>query len=432
MIHINSVRINGFKAINALSLEPKGGHVQIEGANGKGKSSLIDAIWIALTGQDVPTVPVHRESIKAAIEVGLTDGHTVTRTFTPSGSKLSIEGPDGQKITTSPQKFLDGLVGRISFDPFSFSEQTPAKQKAFLTDLLGLDFSDLDQKKAGLLERKRETTSEIKACDRQIDELAACMPVEPVDVAELSKQKAERDAAIEAVRVAHSKESEISTKLGQLDTRIDAQTKVCEGIEAQILKLRTDLEAAEQIKSSLIANRATGEDAHGKAILDSNAAEAAVDALPDVSAQIANASATNLKAADWARKQKLVARHKELTGQQQGIEIELAKTETERIERLTDAKFPVKGLAFSDVGVTYNGLPFDKQSQCMSDILKVGVAIAVAQNPGVRIARIKDGSLLDQESMAKLLKMLENYDFQAFIEVVSSGELKAIVLDEEA
>jgi DNA repair exonuclease SbcCD ATPase subunit len=432
MIHVSSIRINGFKAIQSLSLQPNGKHVEITGANGQGKSSLIDAVWVALTGQDVPTVPVHRECIKGAIEVGLTDGHTVTRSFTPSGSKLSIEGPDGQKITTSPQKFLDGLVGRISFDPFSFAELAPGKQKAILTELLGLDFSDLDADKARLLQEKRDATAEAKAAERQVDELASVTTAEPVDVSALLEKQKARQTAAEAVSVAQSDFVNISTKLEEVDARVILSNKEIEADLAKLEEMRASINAKQARLEDLRGSRARGADAKAVAETKVHGAREALAALPDVTEAIATAGAKNKQADDWARKTRLTASWKALTEKLQKLDLDLKSTEEERVRRLTEAKFPVAGLTFSDSGVMFNNLPFDKQSQCMSDILKVGVAIAIAQNPGVRIARIKDGSLLDEASMEKLLATLTKYGFQAFVEVVSSGELQAIVLDEEA
>ena len=42
-----------FKRLNA-KVKMDGKNVTVEGKNGVGKSSFIDAIWIALTGKDIP------------------------------------------------------------------------------------------------------------------------------------------------------------------------------------------------------------------------------------------------------------------------------------------------------------------------------------------------------------------------------------------
>ena len=78
----------------------------------------------------------------------------------------------------------------------------------------------------------------------------------------------------------------------------------------------------------------------------------------------------------------------------------------------------------------FNGLPFDSGNQCQSDILRVGVAIAVAQNPALKIVRIKDGSLLDGDAKAQLLAMLAEHGFQAFIETVADCGLTALTIEE--
>ena len=108
----------------------------------------------------------------------------------------------------------------------------------------------------------------------------------------------------------------------------------------------------------------------------------------------------------------------------------LADIENDRKERLFSAKFPVEGLEFTEDGVLFNGLPFDSGNQCQSDILRVGVAIAVAQDPALKIVRIKDGSLLDSARKRELLEQLSASGFQAFIETVADSELQALTIDE--
>ena len=51
MIHINRIRIEAFRGIKKLQLEPQGQNFGICGPNGSGKSAIVDAIEFCLTGQ---------------------------------------------------------------------------------------------------------------------------------------------------------------------------------------------------------------------------------------------------------------------------------------------------------------------------------------------------------------------------------------------
>ena len=85
-----------------------------------------------------------------------------------------------------------------------------------------------------------------------------------------------------------------------------------------------------------------------------------------------------------------------------------------------EAKFPVEGLSVDADGVTYNGIPF---GQCSSaEQLKVCVAIATALNPKIRVIRVADASLLDEESMQMIQTLAEEQDIQIWLERVTDGK----------
>jgi hypothetical protein len=101
-------------------------------------------------------------------------------------------------------------------------------------------------------------------------------------------------------------------------------------------------------------------------------------------------------------------------------------------EALALAKYPIEGLGF-DTGkreVIYNNLPFDQASH--AEQMKTSMAIGMAINPKLRVMRIKDGSLLDEDSLAIIAEMAKNEDFQVWIEEVSkTGKVGIYMSDGE-
>lgn len=413
---IETIAINGFKRLQQFTIDPAGKSVEIKGRNGQGKSSIIDAIWCTLTGKDVPGVPINRDSVTAKIVVGLDDGHTARLSFNAKGGKsLVVEGPDGEPVK-APATFLESLIGKISFDPFEFVEQQPAKQRAFLQQLLGLDFSDIDSRKAFALEQKREIERDAVSIEREAEALVDAKNVERVDVAELVAKQNERAEVI-------GKGREAAATVERLEREEASARENVERIQAQIAELTARLDAANRT-----ANDLAGKIPAAKADLER--LRDVFAAMPDNSEAIRNAGEINRQADRWAKRLELVERSKAIRGDLDEIKSKLEALEEERKNKIMDAKFPVDGLSFSTDGVLFNGLPFDKGNQCQSDILRVGVAIAVAQNPTARIVRIKDGSLLDSSAKAALLAMLEENGFQAFIETVADCDLTAHVIEE--
>lgn len=413
---IETININGFKKLQQFSIDPKGKSVEIKGKNGQGKSSVIDAIWCTLTGKDVPGVPINKDSVSAKIVMGLDSGHTARLSFSAKGNKtLVVEGPDGEPVK-APAAFLENLIGKISFDPFDFVTQQPAKQKAFLQQLLGLDFTEIDSRKGYALAEKKEIEQDAKSIERDAEALADAKKIDRVDVAELVQKQNER---AEVVRQGQSAAADLAT--AERDA-MDA-TESVQSIESQIAVLNERLADAKLRK-----------DAADAAVIPRRSElerlRELVKTLPDNSDAIRNAGEINKQADAWDRRVELVAKSKAIKGELDAIKAKLESIESERSEMLLNAKFPVPGLSFSVDGVLFNGLPFDSGNQCQSDILRVGVAIAVAQNPALKIVRIKDGSLLDAEAKAKLLAMLSENGFQAFIETVADCGLTALTIEE--
>jgi DNA repair exonuclease SbcCD ATPase subunit len=420
---IDTVQINGFKKLVQFSIDPEGKSVEIKGRNGQGKSSIIDAIWVALTGKEVPGVPVNKDSIKAEIVVGLDSGHTVTLKFSARGGKsLVVEGPDGAPVK-APTSFLESLIGKISFDPFDFVELQPSKQRAFLVQLLGLDLSAIDARKEVALKEKREAESDAKAIEKQIEDLANIRETKRVDVKELMKAQEARN---EKVRMIEGARHTMKT----VGNQIEASTQKVDNILTEIENARKALAAWEARLPDAMAERTQAEDRanRGREVIGRLEAELAL--MPDNSQAILDAGDINAKADAWERKEGLRAEYTMATSDIDTAKQKLEDIENDRKEALLSASFPVQGLAFTDEGVTFNGLPFDKGNQCMSDILRVGVAIAVAQDPALKIVRIKDGSLLDTKSRADLLAMLAANGFQAFIETVADSDLQALTIEE--
>jgi len=415
-VKIETIAINGFKKLQQFAIDPAGKSVEIKGKNGQGKSSIIDAIWCTLTGKDVPGVPINRDSVSAKIVVGLDSGHTARLSFNAKGGKtLVVEGPDGEPVK-APATFLENLIGKISFDPFEFVNQPPAKQKAFLQQLLRIDMEPIESRKSQALAEKLEIENEAKAIERDAEKLVDARKTDRVDVADLVARQNER---AETIRKGQAAAQDLASAEATAQRVIASVTS----IQAKIADLQAQLNDAEMqydaAQSALPPRRAELER------LRSIVAE-----MPDNSEAIANAGEINKAADNWAKRLDLVKASKKIRGDLDAVKAKIEGIEADRSELLFAAKFPVKGLSFSTDGILFNGLPFDSGNQCQSDILRVGVAIAVAQNPALKIVRIKDGSLLDSTAKSELLAMLAENGFQAFIETVADSELTALTIEE--
>ena len=109
---------------------------------------------------------------------------------------------------------------------------------------------------------------------------------------------------------------------------------------------------------------------------------------------------------------------------------------TERIEaidarkeaEMSGASFPVDGLTFDEMGVSYNGLPFGQASH--AEQLRVSLAMGLAMNPDLRVMLIREGSLLDDAHLAMVAEMVTEADAQVWLERVGKGPEVGIVIED--
>ncbi len=113
----------------------------------------------------------------------------------------------------------------------------------------------------------------------------------------------------------------------------------------------------------------------------------------------------------------------------------LAKTsdilsiDDEKDAKLAGAKWPVGGLGFSGDEVVYDDLPFSQASAAKS--LEVSFAIVSAMHPRLRVALIRDASLLDKAHMDVLCSLAKKYKMQVWLEEVAEfGPIDSIVIED--
>jgi DNA repair exonuclease SbcCD ATPase subunit len=124
-----------------------------------------------------------------------------------------------------------------------------------------------------------------------------------------------------------------------------------------------------------------------------------------------------------------------LAEQASGVEaqsIKLTKLIDQRKRQKADAiaaaKLPIDGVGFGDGAVLLNGIPFDQASD--AEQLRASIAITAAMNPKLRVIRVRDGSLLDENAMKLLAEFADAHELQVWIERVDSSGKVGFVLED--
>lgn len=400
-------RAERFKRLSAVEITPEGNTVIISGRNGQGKSSVLDAIWLALGGgnatkDSATTVPIKEGEKDAVVRLDLGD-IVVTRKWTASGSTLTVEGADGRKYS-SPQTLLDTLVGTISFDPLSFAKMPPMEQRSQLIDLVKLpvDLDELSAQRKAFYDQRTFVNRELKTIQAELAGIQLPdndVPEEEISIAEMTKK----------IGMAQDQRSRIIMGRQRLQEKVEKAKALRELIQQKTDELTS---LGNQIRSETEILESCKE--------------------PDVQAmrsQLDNAEQINKLVRQKKHKAELQVRLNDKTTESDGITQQIEAIDRTKKEAFLNVRFPVDGLAVDEEGITYNGIPF---RQCSSaEQLKVCVAIASALNPEIRVIRVPDASLLDAESMKVMQDLAQQQDIQIWLERVTDGKEKVGVVIED-
>lgn len=396
------------KRLRAVDITPDPDVQVVGGRNAQGKTSVLDAIWLALGGGKASktiTRPVRDGQDHATVVLDLGD-LKVTRTWNAQGrSTLRVEAADGARYT-SPQAILDRLVGAMSLDPLAFTRLPARQQREALLDLVDLDvdLDALEAERAALYTERTEVGRAGKALgDIVVDDT---LPAEETSmqrlIADLHDAQEHNDR-IEQVRREYSATCD----------RFEAAAKRVEDLRHRLESLEADLAAARQQKE-----RADAALAASNAPIDTGAIEARMRTVETENAKIRANNAARDRAGEAEA----------LRSQYQDLTSRITAIDDRKARALASARFPVDGLGFDDAGVTYRGVPFSQASG--AEQIRVSVAMAMALNPRLRVLRIMDGSLLDAEAMDAIRTQVADADFQLWIERVGDADDGAVVIED--
>jgi DNA repair exonuclease SbcCD ATPase subunit len=396
IIHLRSENV---KRIKAVDITPTGDVIVISGKNEQGKTSTLDAIWLALqyraASRNNPD-PLRNGEKKGTVELDLGD-YLVTRKFTPSGTTLEIKTPDGSKIS-SPQKLLDGMIGDMSFDPWVFSRKSVKEQRDMLGDVLytitggKVDLADFEQRHKKAFDERADANREKKRLTTLLTNIKPPTDAEPT--LELSVTDLTQSITDAVTLNARTK------KLTETDARL----------KEKILSLEQQLAAAKEQRSLVISE---------------------LEDLPDVpdieflKEQLQNIETHNRRAREIQDYGKIRKSLRNIEEQIVKLNNSMELIDIEKAEALEKSPLPVKGLMVTAEGIMVlneEGLPVPFCQASAAQRLRISLGIAMAANPKLRIIRIADGSLLDDGNMKIVEEMAQDKDFQVWIEYASRND----------
>ncbi|MGA2435603.1 MAG: ATP-binding protein, partial [Bryobacteraceae bacterium] len=240
------------KRLRAVRIDPTGNVVQITGRNGQGKTSILDALWWALSGQAaIQGQPIRSGENRARIRLDLGE-IVVERRFKRQEdgevtTELRVENAEGVRYG-SPQRMLDALFGELTFDPLAFARMTPKEQFETLRRFVpGVDFAAIDA--AQQADYDRRTTLNRQAKEARAQAAGLTVPVDaptfPVDesglVAEMARAAEHNSKVVRLASQAAARADRIAqlrAELGSLTAEAEAAAPIPASVDVVALEHR--------------------------------------------------------------------------------------------------------------------------------------------------------------------------------------------------
>lgn len=418
------------KRIKAVSITPEGNIVNITGKNDNGKTSVLDSIFYAVGGDKIiGDMPIRGGEQKAKITLDLGE-MIVTRTFTAKdeggySTKVKIEVEDGF-TADKPQRMLDAIVGELTFDPMRFVQMKEKEQfemlKAFVPDF---NFSDNATRRQKAFDDRTDVNRQVRDTQGSISgfSIPDDTPDVEIDIADLLEE-------LRQVGVHNQSINERKIRRQQVADQVENARKEADGLDLRAKDIERQIK---QLQEQILALNEEAAAKRDKADSDQKRLDEA-EALPEeksgeeVQQRIHEAGIQNGVIRQKVQLNGLKSHLEEREAKAKELTESIKAIDAEKEKAISEAKMPVPGLGFGDGIVLLNGYPFADASKAQQ--IAASLQLSMASKPRLRVAFIRDGSLLDSDSMKVIAKLADELDIQVWLETVEKETPGAIVIED--
>lgn len=409
MSKVKKITVSNLKAVSKLSVDFGGCTAIITGGNNKGKSSFLKSLPERLQGVK-PDMILKQGANEGFAEWELTTGEKFIWKF--DGKKEKLTFISERNIPQSVTKDLCKVYFPPVFDVDEFLNSQPAKQKATLQKLTGIDFTEFDRA------YKNAYDDRTYANKKLAEEKAKKILVDPdaemfeSDTSELEKELAGIDAHNKTYAL---KESQVADKKKSVDknnTEIERLTKLIKNLEIE----------NEAVQAAIIEGQAWLN-------IETNQPKSNQQELKN---EISKIKEDNKKVVENNKAIEQDEKIEKAELEAKSCDEAVKKLDTEKLEVIKNASMP-DGFGFSDDGITYNGYPFNKESLSSSGIYIAALKLAAIGLGEVRTLHF-DASFLDKKSLSDIEAWATENSLQLLIERpdFEGGEIEYQLLNDSA
>ena len=416
---ITSFKIHQFKGVRAtVEILPNGpGLIVIGGANGSGKSSVVDGIMQLVAPSGVAGIPKPRNDGKDSAFIEMTTSQVIARRDyrKDDAGTLTVKALDGAKYGSGKEFMLKSTGGQV-FDTAEFAQQSGKDQRADMLRRVDLPFDvdKLDADRARIFDARTEVNREQRKIAARLEGFAHVDP---------------GLALWQKIHGAPLPDTEVSVSdLMAKHTTASTHNRARADAITWALRKADDVADADEMLAQAKRAVLAAQRESNQAILDAEAFSPEVD-LTALTAEMEGIDATNAKIRERDARTAVAAELKHSAAAEEDLSAQLDAIDRRKADGLAAAIFPVVGLGIDATGITFEGIPFRQVNPAQQII--VAFDLFTVDKPDLRIIFIKNGDLLDNTSLAGIEKLAIERGYYVIVERDRDnwGELAWIMKD---
>jgi hypothetical protein len=419
----------------------------IRGANGTGKTSLLNAIQLALGGG----------SLGKYARIGSSEEPEIVLEISGPSDFLRVErkGDDPPKVlrrvgnsqafekVTSPASFLKSLFDTKSSNPFAFLLASDDERAQLLLEALDLKMDE--ERLAAILGEDRKLVESVPESLHPLTRLALMhdaiyMARRGCNVEADSKRKSAEQLKRS---VPFDEPADLSCALAELEQDLQNRAEVIAGEEARIsaehealaasVRLETEKRVAEherEVRTLIEKERAASEAIIDQARRGMEAARlemsTAKDAVSADRERLATLRERHLESARHENTRKQIAQFASAADQHEAESERMTAVLSgiEGLKRSLASNLPIEGLDISGRDIKVNGVPWRDLNNGQQGAIAGVVAVERAKRSFLPIVFFDEAERFDEEHLDAIAKVVESAGAQLFAAVVArEGEI---------
>jgi hypothetical protein len=198
---------------------------------------------------------------------------------------------------------------------------------------------------------------------------------------------------------------------------------------AQIEETKTALEQARSVQQAALQQEKGVQEALAEAIVAyEHAPSGQMMDMTALDEELERARLINREIDKRERREELKLQAAAIEEEKASLTRRMDDREEQKRKAISEAKMPIDGMSFTESQVLYKGIPIKQLGEARQIML--GVSIAIARNPKLRLVLIPHGEALDDDTLAELEAMAKEKDFYVWMAKVDGSGNVGIYLED--